>query len=113
VVQVQLVQESMTRTAVKGLTWRILSSGLTITLALLLFDDLQVCARARLSPLLQLLQLRMRAGTRNIARYQLSCASRHCTQAQSALELGAIEFVSKFGLYFVHERLWALVTFVL
>jgi hypothetical protein len=34
-------------------------------------------------------------------------------QAEGALELGVVEFISKYGLYFIHERLWAAIPFLL
>jgi hypothetical protein len=36
-----------------------------------------------------------------------------CAQAQGAMTLGAVDFVSKLVLYIVHERMWAFITFVL
>ncbi len=29
------------------------------------------------------------------------------------MELGVVEFLSKYGLYFIHERAWAAITFLL
>lgn len=71
----ELVHDSVTRTAVKSFTWRVLSTATTVTLALWLFND-------------------------SIA-------------ADAAVELGAVEFLSKYGLYFIHERAWAAITFLL
>lgn len=73
-VQKELVHDSVTRTAAKALTWRVLSTATTITLALFLFQD--------------------------------------SIEADAAVELGVVEFVSKYGLYFIHERAWALITFL-
>jgi uncharacterized membrane protein len=35
----------------------------------------------------------------------LSCI--YLLQAQDALKLGGVEFVTKYVMYFLHERLWA------
>lgn len=32
--------------------------------------------------------------------------------ADQAVELGVMEFVSKYALYFAHERIWAALTFI-
>ncbi|KAL6744767.1 hypothetical protein V8C86DRAFT_3006025 [Haematococcus lacustris] len=73
--QSEVLHDSVMRTAVKSLTWRVLSTATTMALALFLFKD-------------------------SIA-------------ADAAVELGVVEFVSKYGLYFIHERLWAAIAFIL
>lgn len=34
-----------------------------------------------------------------------------CMQLDQALEMGAAEFVSKYIIFFIHERLWVLIPF--
>lgn len=41
------------------------------------------------------------------------CPSRPCVQFEAALQMGAAEFVSKYIIFFIHERLWVLVPFSL
>ena len=60
------IRESTLRSALKGLSWRIIA---TFTLIVIVY---------------------LKTG-----------------EIKSALEIGAIEFVIKYALYFGHERLWA------
>jgi uncharacterized membrane protein len=60
------VKESKVRSALKGLSWRIIA---TLTIILIVY---------------------VKTG-----------------EIESALEIGAIEFVIKYLLYFAHERVWA------
>lgn len=62
----ELIKESKIRSALKGLSWRIIA---TLTIIVIVY---------------------LKTG-----------------EIQSALEIGAIEFVIKYLLYFAHERAWA------
>ncbi len=64
------IKESKVRSALKGLSWRIIA---TLTIIVIVY---------------------VKTG-----------------EIQSALEIGAIEFVIKYLLYFAHERAWAQIPF--
>ncbi len=60
------LRESRLRSVLKGLTWRVLATGTTILIALIVTGDIK-----------------------------------------PALQIGAVEFVAKFVVYYLHERAWA------
>ncbi|KAK9829221.1 hypothetical protein WJX72_004549 [[Myrmecia] bisecta] len=65
--------DSLLRSAVKGLVWRVFSTAVTVTVVLVILKD--------------------------------------SVKVDQALQFGAIEFMAKFLIYFIHERLWAQIKF--
>lgn len=61
-----IIRESPLRSALKGLTWRIIATTTTIVIALIVTGDIE-----------------------------------------PALKIGAVEFMAKIVVYYLHERAWA------
>lgn len=64
----EVQQDSLFRSVLKGLVWRVFSTALTVSIILAVFHD--------------------------------------SVKVEQALEIGGLEFVLKFLVYFAHERLW-------
>ena len=124
-----LLQDSLLRSVLKGLVWRVFSTALTVSIILVVFHDTvqvdmqfvdpfgSVCfacqyfmqqqqTKSFLSAALS--HADKRSDTSDAA-LDSSLIQKSCDcylQMEQALKIGGLEFVLKFLVYFAHERLW-------
>lgn len=94
------MQDSLLRSLLKGVVWRVFSTALTVSIILVVFHDtVQVrdCSTLLTFGGLILVMKLCRCVEDSVVLL---------LQIEQALQIGGLEFVLKLGVYFLHERLW-------